>query len=380
MKLLLVVNVDWFFLSHRLPIALAARQRGFDVHIATTITSPALRKKLIDFGFTLHELFIDRSGSNVFLLANNFCSLFLLFLRVKPDILHLVTIQPVLLGGIAARLSNVPNVVYAISGLGHSFVASSWASKFRKHIILCLYRFSLTAPHRAVIFQNSADKLLLSQVCSLHEHECHLIPGSGVDISLFRYTPPPSGIPTVLMAARLLSTKGVREFVQAAHLLYRNNFIVRFQLVGSPDFSNPAAITQVELTQWRKDSLVEILGFRTDLHDLMTKAHIICHPSYYPEGLPKVLCEAAAAGRPVITTNLPGCSDAIIEGVTGLLIDPRDSQQLADAIRFLCTNKPLLHQMSTSSRIHAEQLFDINDIVSKHLYIYKSLLKSSVHL
>jgi glycosyltransferase involved in cell wall biosynthesis len=377
MKLLIVVNVDWFFHSHRLPIALASLQRGDEVHVATTFTHSSYWEQLTRMGVVVHSLSIDRSGRNLFKYFANLASIYSLCCALKPDIVHLVTIQPVIIGGLAAKLAGVKRVVFAVSGLGHVFVDNTFLGRIRRVLVEQLYRFALSLRLRAVIFQNSQDKARLENLCSIPQSQSFLIPGSGVDLKHFDFKPPQESRPIVLMASRLLVTKGVREFVSAAKILKEHGVEAVFQLIGAPDSSNPAAISLNELNDWRDQGIVEFLGHRTDLNELMSCSHLVCLPSYYPEGLPKVLCEAAACGRAIITTNEPGCRDAIEDGVTGLLIPSKDPVALANAIEYLLLNPDLLLGMGLASRKRAEALFDVNNIVSKHLDIYDSLLMHS---
>ena len=344
------------------------------MHIATTFTNSDYRRILSGYGFFLHDLTIDRSGKRLDSLLVNFFRLCKIFRDLKPDLVHLVTIQPVLLGGLAARASGIRRIVFAISGLGHVFVANSRLARLRRLIVEVLYRLSLNIERRAVVFQNPDDKHILTKLCRLSGDESFLLPGSGVDLSSFVFKPLIDEEPLVLMASRLLVTKGAREFVDAAAILRQRGIRARFQLVGDPDHSNPSAISMHELNDWRDAGIVEILGYRNDLHDLMSRSHIICLPSYYPEGLPKVLCEAAACGRVVVTTDEPGCRDAIVNGVTGLLVPSRDSLALADALEYLLSNPDHIRTMGIAGRKRAEQMFDISAIVNQHLGIYSRLL------
>ena len=377
MRLLIIVNVDWFFCSHRLPIAIAAKREGYDVHIATTITDHKLKDFLSNEGFKIHELNIDRGVRSYLSIVYAFFSIYEILRLVKPDLLHLVTIQPVLLGGLSARLLRTKNVVYAISGLGHVFIANSPISKVRKYLVLFLYRIALGNKRKRVIFQNPNDLQKLSLVSSINSSESLIISGSGVDISKFISTPLSDDVPIVLMASRLLMTKGVSEFVQAASILKSRGVRSRFQLVGDPDPSNPASVHPETLIKWKIKGDVEFLGYRSDLHLLMQQCHIVALPSYYPEGLPKVLCEAAACGRAVVTTDEAGCRDAIEDRITGLLVPSRNTLVLANALIFLLSNPRILSEMGFAARKRAEQYFDIHQIVQKHLNVYSDLLNTS---
>jgi glycosyltransferase involved in cell wall biosynthesis len=370
MRLLIVVNVDWFFLSHRLEVALGALRAGHEVHVATTLSRA--RTQLEEYGFVVHPLEVDRSSAGPIGLIKLFFDLLSLFWRLRPDVLHLITIKPVLIGGVAARLSPVRGVVYAVSGLGHVFLAYGRFGKIRRKIVGIWYRFALHAENMRIIFQNPDDRHEIESVISLRDDQVVLIPGSGVNLSKYQARPLPDGEAVVLMAARLLSTKGVREYVAAAQRLRALGVEARFWLAGDSDPANPANIQAQELDAWGKQGTVQLLGHRSNIPVLMSQAHIVVLPSYR-EGLPKVLIEAAACGRVVVATDVPGCRDAIEKGVTGLLVPSRDTESLADAIRRLVEDRALCDSMGRAGRRRAERLFDVNAVVSTHLEIYRAL-------
>lgn len=367
MKLLIVVNVDWFFLSHRLPIALGALNAGYEVHIATTLTQGP--EQLEAYGFVVHPLTLNRSAAGPIGLAKLTSDLIRLIWRVHPDVLHLVTIKPVLLGGLAARLTPVERVIFAVSGLGHVFVAEGMLGRLRRTLVGALYRFVLGAQNSVVIFQNPDDRKAIESVAQLSPERVVLIPGSGVDLEQYVARPVEPGIPVVLMAARLLTTKGVREYVAAAQQLRRAGVQVRFWLAGEPDLANPASIQPDELAEWLRQGDVEVLGPRTDMANLMAQSLLVVLPSYR-EGLPKVLIEAAACGRAVITTDVPGCRDAIENGVTGVLVPPRDAEALATAIGDLLLDRAKCEAMGRAGRERAQKVFDVRTVVEEHLRIY----------
>lgn len=371
-KLLFIVNVDWFFVSHRLPIAMAALERGYEVHIATGITDKL--GILQSNGLLVHPLMLGRSSMGVLSELRTFWQILRVFKRVRPDIVHLVTIKPVLLGGIAARLMRTPAVVAAISGLGFVFIAKGKRAAAVRFIVSRLYRLSLGKRNLKVICQNPDDCETLKQLVALPSKKVTTLSGSGVNLSVFQMTPAPQqGPPVVVMAARLLRDKGVREFVAAARLLKQREVDARFWLVGAPDPENPTTITHVELSAWEKEGDVELLGFRDDIPWLFSQATIVVLPSYYGEGLPKTLIEAAACGRAVVTTDHPGCRDAIEPGKSGLLVPVKDPCLLADAIARLLDDRALCYSMGEAGRALAERRFSIEQIVDAHLKIYEEL-------
>ncbi len=373
-RLIIVVNCPAFFLSHRLPIALAAQKAGYEVHIATGPGSAV--SKILNAGLIHHPLPLSRSGMNLILELRALLALFRLFRKLQPSIAHLVTIKPVLYGGIAARLAGIHGVVAAVSGLGFIFLASGFKAAIISYLVARMYRFALGKQNLKVIFQNSEDCKTLSEIAGLRHDKVVMINGSGVDLSEYPFTPPPKGMPIVVMAARLLRDKGICEFMEAAKLLKSRGVTARFWLAGDIDSSNPASLNEEELESWRKAEIVELLGHRQDIPRVFSQASIVVLPSYYREGLPKVLIEAAACGRAVVTTDMPGCRDAIEPEVTGLLVPPRDPVALADAIQRLLLDADLREQMARSARQLAEREFSVEKVVSTHLSIYRELMEA----
>ena len=268
------------FWSHRLPIALEALRQGYDVHIATALTDKIT--VLQDHGFVVHPLSLDRSGMGLWANWISFWQIYCVFKDVKPDIVHLVTIKPVLLGGLAARLSRVPAVVSAISGLGYVFVSKGVKAKIRRWLVSILYRLALGHHNLKVIFQNPDDLSCLVRLAFLAEKKVTMIRGSGADLTQYRVTPFPSGVPVVLIASRLLVDKGIREFVQSARILRERGLSAqdaRFVIVGKPDPANPASLRSEELAQWAEEGVVEVWGHRTDMPQVMKTAHVIVLPS-----------------------------------------------------------------------------------------------------
>ena len=373
-KLLFIVNVDWFFISHRLPIALEAIRKGYEVHIATTITDRL--DFLLDKGLIVHPINLHRSQSGIFAITSEFLEIFSLVRKISPDIVHLVTIKPVLLGGLATRLLSTPSVVSAISGLGFVFMNNGFTTLLRRKVVSVIYRLALGHSNQRVIFQNIDDKKQLSKLTRLSLDNSTVIQGSGVNLSLYKVLPPPNGLPIVLLAARLLVDKGVREFVHAAELVNKTKMRARFVLVGEIDKFNPASIQEQELSTWKENGLVELWGYRNDMENVLSNATIVVLPSYR-EGFPKILVEAASCGRVIITTDVPGCRDAIEKDVTGLLVPVRNARTLAKAVSELLNDPSLCKKMGIAGRERAERLFDIKKIVEEHIDIYKQLSRNN---
>ncbi len=370
-KILFIVNVDKFFISHRLPVAIEAIKQGYEVHIATKITDQLnfLEMK----GLIVHPLNIHRSGirSVVF----EFFKILFLLHKIAPEIVHLVTIKPVIFGGIAVRLLGGISVVSAISGLGFIFIDKKFKSIVLKKIVLYLYRIALNCKNQTIIFQNDSDKRLLISYAKVCHEKTILIPGSGVDLS--KYKAPllaKKDLPVVMFASRFLVDKGVREFIHAAEIVNGNGLSAKFILVGDVDLSNPSSIQKSELKKWKENSAVEVWGYSNNMEVILAFATIVSLPSYR-EGYPKILIEAAACGKAIVTTDTPGCRDAIENNVTGLLVPIKDSLLLAKSINILLNDREKCQKMGENGRKRAEKLFDIKIIVNSHMEIYSNLLK-----
>jgi glycosyltransferase involved in cell wall biosynthesis len=369
-KLLYVVNNPAFFMSHRLPLACAAQAAGFDVHVATMAGDAA--REIEAHGMTHHVIPMTRSGHNPFQELATLWALRRLFVAIKPDVVHLVTIKPVLYGGIAARMAGVRGVVAAISGLGFIFTRSGARARLVRSVVARLYRLALGHRNSRVIFQNTSDRDTLKNLGAVRADQIVIIRGSGVDLDTYRYAPEPSLPIIVTMASRLLIDKGVLEFVMAARILRKRKSGIRMQLAGTPDMGNPASVLPDDVEDWQRDGAVICLGEREDVAELYRQSHIVALPSYR-EGMPKSLLEAAASGRAVVTTDVPGCRDAIEPDITGLLVPVRDAEALAQAIERLAVNTDERLRFGIAGRALAEHEFDVCEVARTHVAIYNSL-------
>ncbi len=374
MIVLFVVNVPEFFLSHRLPLAIAAREAGYEVHVVTGPGEAAQR--ISELGFAHYVFPLSRSGRNPLSELRSFGALYRLMQQIRPNLVHLVTIKPVLYGGLMARLARVPAVVAAVSGLGFVFVSQEGKGLWLRRGIETLYKFAFGHRNIRVIFQNPDDRAVVVGLGAVREDQTLLVRGSGVALNDYPMLPEPEGVPVVSFAARLLVEKGVLEFVEAAKILKARGATARFWLIGAPDPGNPASVTETDVAAWENEKILEPLGLRSDIAALFAKSHIVVLPSYYGEGLPKVLIEAAACGRAVVTTDHPGCRDAIEPGLSGLLVPVRDAVALANAIQQLLEDSAMRRRMGEAGRALAEHEFTIEKVVEAHLGVYRELLST----
>ncbi|MCG5531217.1 glycosyltransferase family 4 protein [Halorhodospira halochloris] len=371
-RLLLVVNCPFFFLSHRLPIALAAESAGWEVHIATAPEPASAVAAIHKQPFVHHPIPLSRSGLHPLKELRSVLALYHLYRYLQPDIVHQVTIKPVLYGGIVAKATGCPAVISAISGLGYIFTGRSLRHRALRRLAVVLYRAALRHKRGYTIFQNPEDRKTLKDLGITNDDQSVMVGGSGVKLDNFYYSPEPGGTPLVVLPARMLSDKGVVEFVEAARILRREGFAARFVLAGGLD-PNPAALTAETLKEWTQEGTVEWWGHCDNMAQVFRECHLVALPSYR-EGLPLALAEAAASGRAVVTCDVPGCREVVRDGDNGLLVPARDSGALATAIRTLLKDPERRREMGRRGRERAEAEFSVDEVVRRHLELYESLV------
>jgi glycosyltransferase involved in cell wall biosynthesis len=295
--------------------------------------------------------------------------------RIRPDIVHNIALKPVVLGSLAAQFAGVRNIVNAPVGMGYVFTSEENKARVLRPIVRALIRYSLGRQARRVIIENNDDFKNLVDGGFAKKYSIALIKGAGVDTEKFDYKPEPDGQVRVIMVSRLLRDKGVQEFIDAANLVKARKNTVQFVLVGDVDDGNPTSLTAEQLTELRKSQDVTWLGARTDIHELLASSHIACLPSYR-EGLPKSLIEAASAGRPIITTDVPGCREVVTHMVNGLLVQPRDVTALASAIEQLVNDPNLRQSMGDENRRKAKSEYANEIIIAQTHGVYDSFYKS----
>lgn len=368
--LLFVVNGARFFLSHRSNLALHAKACGWQVHVATPVDDDVAAIRAM--GFTHHALNLSRSGGNPLAEFRTIARLAGMIRTVKPDLIHAVTIKPVLYSGMLGRLLNVRCLVMAVSGLGHVFTSEGTMASVRRYIVNMMYRTAFGHRNARVIFQNPADMQTL--LPRLGKAQAVLIPGAGVDPDVFYPRPIPEGIPVVILAGRLLWSKGVGVFVEAARCLQQEGVQVRFVIAGEPDPENPDSVTAGELEGWHRCGLIEWLGRREDMPEVFAEASVVCSPTYYGEGIPKVLIEAAMAGRAIVATDWPGCREIVEHGVNGLLVEPKNCVQLAQALGELAQSRMRCVAMGDEGRKKALAGFTEKEVVQQTFDVYHELI------
>lgn len=368
-RLLIVVNDATFFLSHRVPIALAARDAGYDVHVAAPRAEAS--EQIEALGLAFHEIAFSRSGTSPRRELSTAVALARLYRALRPDLVHHVSSKPILYGGFAARLLGVPAVVHAISGLGHVFTAETPRVRMLRPIVLAAYRVAAAHSNAALIFQNDDDRATIGRTRA--KLVTVIRGGSGVDLERFRPTPMPVDEPIVMLPARMTWDKGIAELVEAARELASSGVRARFVLVGGGDHENPEAIPEEQLRAWCAEGVVEWWGHRSDMPDVLAQATLVCLPSYR-EGLPKALVEACAIGRPIVTTDVPGCRDVIGDGTHGVLVPARDARALAAAIRELLSDRARLERMGREASERARRFSSVQ-VVEQTLEVYRELLR-----
>lgn len=368
-KIFMFVNVDWFFLSHRLPIAKVAAARGFDMTVFSDFTRS--HKEETYKGFSFLQSPIRRTYGGLYSSCVEFFKILQLINRERPSVIHAVTIKPIIFLGIVCLIFRIPFIA-SISGLGPGFSPTSYWGKARLFIIKSLYRLIFSPEKTKVICQSDNDAGVLIDNRLVASNKVAMAEGSGVDLEEYRPKKNvASDLVTVLMASRLLVDKGVREFCVAAGVIQEKCDVnVNFSLAGSCDSDSPSFLAEEQIIEMCESNKVQYLGSRGDLKDILAKTDIFVLPSYYAEGIPKVLLEAAACGCAVITTDHPGCRDAIVSGETGMLVSPKDSTALANTLSCLLSDRDLIESMGKAGRQLAVQRFCVTKVIDLHYSLY----------
>jgi glycosyltransferase involved in cell wall biosynthesis len=367
-KLLFFVTEDYYFVSHRLRLAVAAQAAGYDVAVVTRVRDAA--DVIRDAGIRVIPFENERSSFNALREVGTLLRLVRVYRRERPDVLHHVAMKPVLYGSIAARITGQARVINALAGMGWLFTSAGGPVRWLMPMVRTV--LGSAAKSGTALVQNVDDEQLLVQL-GVPRSRIRRIPGSGVDLDVFRPSPEVPGPPIVVMPSRLLADKGLLEFVAAARMLRQRGIDARFVVAGGPDALNPSSIAGATVAEWVREGIIDYAGHVTDVAALLARSHIVCLPSYR-EGLPKTLIEAASSGKPIVATDVPGCRHVVTEGENGLLVPPRDPVALADALQRLIEDAPLRRRMGARGRARAEAEFGIGAVIDQTLALYREAL------
>jgi len=370
-KILLIANTDWYLYRFRLSLARFLRDQGMEV----VLISPSGRfvSELEASGFRWVNWNVGRQSINPFGELNTLFDLLRIVKQEKPDLMHLHTIKPVLYGSLVASLARIPAVVRSITGRGYVFLGTDKRTLWLRPLVKGLYRFVMRAG--VTLFENESDRQYFVDEKLVALENTNLIEGVGVDTDYYQPLPEPQGTdqrPVVLMATRMLWDKGVGTLIDAARLLLQK-FDARIVLAGEPDPGNPASIDLKILNQWVEEGIVEWWGWQADMRSAFSACHIVTLPSF-GEGIPTVLLEAAACGRPIVATDVPGCRDVVKQGLNGLLVPQKNPQALADALLHLLQSNSLRNEMGMAGRQLVVDRFSNQQVHKNTLAVYRQCL------
>lgn len=373
-KVLHLIPEDWFFWTHRRAVARATLEQGHEVVVACRV---GRHKELIEsLGIRVLPVGLRRESRNPFYELATIREIVELYRRERPDLVHHTAVKPVVYGSIAARITGVPRTLNAIPGLGHSFSDRSIRGSLSRLLVSTLYRqaLSLNAGKSLAVFENSENQATLMALNIVDRDDSLVIRGMGCDLEQFSPVPEVSDdTVTVMMAGRLLWSKGIAELVQAVQLLRLRGLKVKLVLVGDPDVGNPASVPAIKLREWAAADLIEWVQRTDNVQGCLARCHILALPSRYGEGLPKVLIEAAAVGRALIASDIPGCRDIVRHGWNGLLVPPGDTQKLAAAIETLATDSKMRRLYGTRGTELVREFFSDRTVNSETMRAYRRL-------
>jgi len=363
-------------LSHFMDRAKAAKKAGFDVHVITRVGDRG--EEIRAAGFKVIHLNMRRASLHPFFLLKEIICIARVYGRIKPSVVHHVALRPIVVGSFAALLTGLSAIINAPVGMGFVFSSDTVKARLLRPFVMVALKIALRGRNKITIVENDDDRKEFIERRLVRPEKLTVIEGAGVDLDLFPYVKR-DGVrrTTVMLAARLLKEKGVREFVKAAWLLQEERLDCRFVLVGEPDPDNPGKIREDELNDWRRKGLVEWRGRSSNMAETILEADIFCLPSYR-EGLPKALLEAGASGCALITANVPGCRQVVTHMKTGLLVPPKDAVALAEAIKLLVCNADLRLRLAEAARRSVEKRLSNKVVNERTLAVYRDMILNDI--
>lgn len=374
--LVYLVTEDWYFMSHRLPMALEAQRAGYDVQVITQVGSDGAAIEAL--GFRLHPIVWRRGSVSPLAFLASLLAVRRLYRAIAPDLVHHVGVQPSIVGSLAATGLQCRRL-NAMAGLGFTFTSATVKAKVMRPVLGALLRYVLRHPRAAVLVQNPDDRAAVSRL-GVSADRLFMIGGSGVETDRLVPLPEPEGPVTAAFVGRLLDDKGVRTLVQAHEMLLKRNAGVRLLIAGEPDPANPVSIPPAELAEWSRHPGLELLGHVADIREVWKRAHIAVLPSRR-EGLPKSLLEAAACGRPIVASDVPGCREIARQDINALLVPADDATALASAIERLAGDDALRRRFGEAGRKIVETEFSAAHVGRQTVALYDRLIgrKNSEH-
>jgi len=374
-KICYLVTEDWYFLSHRLQLAKAAQRNGYNVYVITRINKG---KKLIESeGMQLIPINMNRHGKNIFKEILSIIHIVKIYKSIKPDIIHHIALKPTLYGTIASIFLKDPKVVNTVAGLGYIFKSRSLGDRLLGTIIKYTLKISVYFKSPEFITQNPEDRDFLIRNNITKKNSIHLVRGSGVEPGLYKPAKNHRKIPTILFASRLLWSKGIKEYVSSAEIIRNKNIPSVFLLAGEPDPENPDSVSILQLDEWNDSGFISYIGQQKDMPELLSGIDIVCLPTYYGEGVPKILIEAASCAIPLIATDIAGCREIVEHGKNGYLVPVRDTAAIATMIETLLLDAGLRKKMGSEGRRIVKEGFSMDIVNTKTINIYNNILHRS---
>jgi len=374
LRILFIISEDWYFVSHRLYLAKVAINSGYKVALLSHFTN---HREIIEAeGIKTIAWPLNRSSRNLYKEIEAIKSIVSTIRQFKPSMIHSVAMKPVIYSAIACNLSGLKSRIFALAGLGFVFTSSKRSAKILRPFLKVIFSLLFKGKKTKLILQNPDDQRQLLSEGVINPKNIRLIRGAGVDTKTFSFKTIPSNMPIIILPSRMLWSKGIQDFIDCAKVINIDNIMARFVLVGTPDDQNPDSISTQLLTEWHKDGVIEWWEFQSDMPNVLHQSTIVCLPTIYGEGLPKSLLEAASCGRPIVTYDVPGCREIVIDGYNGFLVEPKSVDGLVGAISKLLNDRELCIKMGKNGRKLVEKYFTQEKIAQETMAVWEELLVS----
>lgn len=375
-KFLMILNhIDWFW-SHRLPLAKAIMGKGWQLNVATHGAERDIKMK--EMGVSGRALPQHGKSLDVVAQLKLMCGMYKNIKELQPDIIHVITIRYAFYAGIVTRLMGYKPVAFTVAGLGSLYTAPGLKMRVIRFFALPIFRFAFGGKGKFIIFQNPDDQKAMLDSNIVKAEQTTVIRGSGVDLTEFPYEAYVENdeTPIILFTSRLLREKGITDFIEAARILQKKGVKARFVVAGDVYEDNARSLSKTEMQGYHDEGVIEWLGHCNDMPDLLRRAMMIVLPSYYGEGVPKVLLETAAIGRPIVTCDAPGCREAVEHEVNGVLVAPQSPEEIAEAIDMLMSDPEKRHCYGAAGRKRVEEDFHVDSVVNRTMGVYAKLLEA----